>query len=53
MKIRVKPAKPGAIIRDPHTKQALPEEGGEVPDTNYWRRRILQGDVVLASKKEG
>jgi hypothetical protein len=26
----------------------LPPEGAEVPDTEYWRRRIADGDVVLA-----
>lgn len=39
----VKPAEPGAVIRDPVTKQRLPAEGAEVPDTSYWIRRTLAG----------
>lgn len=42
--LNVKPA-PGLVVRDPVTRQALPPEGGEVPDTTYWRRRLADGDV--------
>jgi hypothetical protein len=49
-RLHVKPRIPGAIIRDPHTKRALPDEGGRVPDTTFWRRRLDQGDVVLVVK---
>jgi hypothetical protein len=45
-RLHVKPRIPGAIIRDPHTKRALPDEGGRVPDTSFWRRRLAYGDVV-------
>lgn len=41
----VKPA-PGRRVRDPRTKQPLPETGAEVPDSVYWRRRLADGDVV-------
>lgn len=44
--MKVKPAIPGAVIRDPHTKRPLPAEGREVPDTAFWRRRLLAGEVV-------
>lgn len=44
--MRVKPADPSAVIRDPHTKRALPAEGGEVPEDNFWMRRLLAGEVV-------
>lgn len=27
----------------------VPPEGCEVPDSRYWRRRLLQGDVVLST----
>lgn len=47
--MRVKPATPGAVIRDPHTKRPLPAEGGEVPDNTFWRRRLMAGDVVLVA----
>jgi hypothetical protein len=51
MKLNVKPAKPALVVRDPHTKRALPPDGGRVPDTNYWRRRIRSGDVVLVDDR--
>lgn len=50
--MRVRPARPGAVIRDPHTKRALPAGGGRVPDTSYWTRRLLRGDVVLSEESE-
>jgi hypothetical protein len=43
--IFVRPA-PGIAIRDPATRQLLPETGARVADTNYWRRRLAAGDVV-------
>lgn len=50
MTLYVKPAVPGAVVRDPVTRQALPQDGGEVPDNVYWRRRLprpgIPGDVV-------
>ncbi len=44
--MRVKPADPNAVIRDPQTKRPLPPEGGEVPEDNFWLRRLRDGDVV-------
>lgn len=44
--MKVKPANPDAIIRDPHTRRALPSEGADVPENNFWVRRILDGSVV-------
>jgi hypothetical protein len=55
--------RPGLIIPDPDARPPLPRwlpaEGAEVPDTQYWRRAIADGDVVLGepparqpSKKE-
>ncbi len=44
--MRVKPADPDAVIRDPHTKLVLPAEGGEVPENAFWTRRLRAGDVV-------
>ena len=44
--MRVKPAAPGLVIRDPVSHQALPAEGGKVADSTFWRRRLAQGDVV-------
>lgn len=43
----VKP-KAGLKVRDPITRQWLPDEGGEVPEDQFWTRRLLCGDVVRA-----
>ncbi|TWA69732.1 uncharacterized protein DUF2635 [Azospirillum baldaniorum] len=43
----VKP-KPGALVRDPETREPLPAEGAEVPENQYWMRRLADGDVVRA-----
>jgi hypothetical protein len=45
--MRVKPAKPGNVIRDPRTRRPLPAEGATVPDTTFWQRRLDAGEVVL------
>lgn len=50
--MRVKPAAPGAVIRDPHTKRALPAEGCRVHDSSFWRRRLRDGDVVLVTEEK-
>jgi hypothetical protein len=48
----VKPAHPDLLVANPEARppmrRHLPAEGAEVPDTQYWRRRIADGDVVLA-----
>lgn len=49
--MRVKPANPTAVIRDPHTKRVLPAEGGDVPDNSFWRRRLIAGEVVLVNER--
>lgn len=43
--MKLKPTRPGMIIRDPQTTRPLPDEGAEVPDSSYWRRRLADGDV--------
>ncbi|EFJ5340433.1 DUF2635 domain-containing protein [Escherichia coli] len=45
----VKPV-PGRRVRYPgDPSRLLPDEGAEVPDRDlFWRRRLKQGDVVLA-----
>lgn len=47
-KLYVKPVNAGALLRDPVTKRVLPSEGGFVQPTAFWRRRVRNGDVVLA-----
>lgn len=44
--MRLQPAVSGTIVRDPVTRQVLPDEGAEVEMTTYWLRRLAQGDVV-------
>lgn len=50
--MRVKPVNPNAIIRDPHTRRVLPAEGGNVPDSSFWTRRLLAGEVVRLDADE-
>jgi hypothetical protein len=42
-------AAPGLVIRDPDLKDFLPEEGREVPDTDYWHRRVRDKDVIVCA----
>jgi hypothetical protein len=44
----VKPA-PGFSIPDPDLKDWLPTEGRDVPETDFWHRRLRDGDVVSAT----
>lgn len=47
----VRPASPALKIPIPGAPFAarfLPPEGAEVPDDEYWRRRVAEGDVVIA-----
>ncbi len=44
--MKVKPANPEAVIRDPHTRAVLPPEGGDVPDSVFWHRRLIAGEIV-------
>lgn len=57
--MKVKPVA-GRLVRDPLTMQPLPEDGREVPDNPFWRRRIRDGDVTVedahpprAARREG
>jgi hypothetical protein len=43
----VKPA-PGLVIPDPDRFDTLPADGRDVPDSDFWLRRLRDGDVVLA-----
>ena len=48
----VKPVNPAAVIRDPITKRQLPADGGEVPESNFWVRRLRAGEVVVIDKPD-
>lgn len=53
MKLFVKPAKEGLIVRDPNDKhREIPDSGKEVKRNAYWLRRLRDGDVVEAKKQE-
>jgi hypothetical protein len=43
----VKPAA-GLMVPDPERQNCLPADGDDVPDTEYWRRRLSDGDVIAA-----
>jgi len=43
----VKPAA-GRSVPDPERGGLLPSEGADVPDTQYWLRRLADEDVVKA-----
>lgn len=45
----VKPG-PGLKVRIPHTHELLPDEGRDVPETQFWLRRVACGDVVLVDQ---
>ena len=50
-KLSVQPAK-GKVRLPPRLGgRFMPEDGMEVPDTVYWRRRLRGGDVVLKQKQ--
>ena len=46
MEIRFLKPVPGVKIRDPKTKDFLPDEGRRVEMTVYWNRRIQDGTVT-------
>lgn len=51
----VKPALPELLVPDPEAaphERWLPAEGRAVPDTEYWRRRLRDGDVVPVGPAE-
>ena len=45
--MKLKPA-PGLVVRDPVLGDVLPPEGREVTPSDYWHRRLRDGDVELA-----
>jgi hypothetical protein len=48
--MRVKPTA-GRLVRQPIPPyELLPAEGREVPDNQFWRRRLRDGDVVVVTE---
>lgn len=43
----VKPSSPTLKVRGPD-RRLLAAEGQEVPEVQFWHRRLMHGDVVLA-----
>lgn len=48
----VKPAQRGLIVRDPKSGIPLPDNGQEVEDTSFWRRRMKDGDVIAVTENK-
>ena len=42
----VKPA-PGRTVPDPQRADFLPADGREVPDNQWWNRRVEDNDVIV------
>lgn len=49
--MKVKPSE-GRAVRDPELRDLLPAEGRDVPRTDYWLRRLRDGDVVEAENAD-
>jgi hypothetical protein len=51
--IKIKPAVPGTIVRNPNRGYApLPDAGDIVPETMFWQRRLRAGDVVAVEEEK-
>jgi hypothetical protein len=46
--MRLKPARPDLKVRVPGFAGHVPPEGAELPDTEFVRRRVRDGDLVPA-----
>ncbi|MBI1214551.1 MAG: DUF2635 domain-containing protein [Alphaproteobacteria bacterium] len=47
-KITVRPARPGLLVPNPENKhEPLKADGETVTQSTYWRRRLLDKDVVI------
>jgi hypothetical protein len=42
------------IVRDPYTREPLPQAGAHVPETRHWMRRLAHGviEIVVEPKPE-
>jgi hypothetical protein len=48
----VKPTK-GRSVHDPARGDLLPEEGRNVDESQYWYRRVIDGDIKIVTPKKG
>lgn len=48
----IRPACPGADIRDPETGDRLPDKGQDKPRTPHWIALQIRGDVVEGAAEE-
>ncbi|MGP3594311.1 DUF2635 domain-containing protein [Vagococcus sp. WN89Y] len=48
--MKIKPTA-GRAVRDPVKGTLLPEEGADVENSPFWRRRLRDGDVELVTEK--
>lgn len=52
--IRVKPSRPGLVVRDPVTKKKIDDEGVTLKKLSvFYIRRLQAGDLVLLSEEQG
>lgn len=49
-KMFIKPSSEDLLVRDPETFLPLDKDGEEKPRTQFWNRRLRDGDVVLTQK---
>lgn len=47
--MRVKPKK-GIVVRNPLNGLQVPDEGMNVPNNSYWRRRIAEGSIEIVKE---
>lgn len=46
--MRVRPARPDVLVRDPvNPSRIVPADGLDVPRNPHWLRRVIAGDVVI------
>lgn len=48
--MKLRPARPDLIVRDPASGLPLPAEGKTVPRDSYWLRRVKDEDAVIAAR---
>ena len=52
MKIKLRPTNPAIPVRFEGGRRVLSQQGEEVEDSIYWRRRLRHKEVEIVSEKE-